>query len=95
MFFAGVLKVKQKIAGSGSGSISQRHGSANPDQYQNVTDPQQCQDDFSFLVFADQNVCNSEINGKKENIFRQWILETANQAFLYANFILLPSFSVR
>jgi hypothetical protein len=31
-----------KIAGSGSesGSISQRHGSADPDPHQNVTDPQ-------------------------------------------------------
>ncbi len=31
-----------KIAGSGSGSISRRHGSADPDPYQNVTDPQYC-----------------------------------------------------
>jgi hypothetical protein len=35
-----------KIAGygskSGSGSISQRHGSADPDPYQNVMDPQHC-----------------------------------------------------
>jgi hypothetical protein len=29
-----------KIAGSGSGSISQRHGSADPDPPQNVMDPQ-------------------------------------------------------
>jgi hypothetical protein len=28
-----------KVAGSGSGSISQRHGSADPDPYQNVMDP--------------------------------------------------------
>jgi hypothetical protein len=33
-----------KIAGSGSesGSISQRHGSVDPDPYQNVMDPQHC-----------------------------------------------------
>ncbi len=33
-----------KIAGSGagSGSVSQRYGSADPDQYQNVTEPQHC-----------------------------------------------------
>jgi hypothetical protein len=37
-----------KIAGSGtasesgSGSISQRHGSADPDLHQNVIDPQHC-----------------------------------------------------
>jgi hypothetical protein len=30
----------KKIAGSGSGSISQRHGSADPDPPQNVMDPQ-------------------------------------------------------
>ncbi len=29
-----------KTAGSGSGSISQKHGSADPDPYQNVMDPQ-------------------------------------------------------
>jgi hypothetical protein len=34
-----------KIAGSGSGSISQRHGTADPDPDppQNVMDPQHCQ----------------------------------------------------
>jgi hypothetical protein len=31
-----------KIAGSGSGSISQRHGSADPDPHQNVIDPEHC-----------------------------------------------------
>ncbi len=31
-----------KIARTGSGSISQRHGSPDPDPYRNVTDPQQC-----------------------------------------------------
>ncbi len=29
-----------KIEGSGSGSISQRHGSSDPDPHQNVMDPQ-------------------------------------------------------
>jgi hypothetical protein len=34
---------KQKITKiAGSGSISQRHGSADPDPYQNVMDPQHC-----------------------------------------------------
>ncbi len=31
-----------KIAEEGSGATSQRHGSADPDPYQNVTDPQHC-----------------------------------------------------
>ncbi len=31
-----------KIAEDGSGATSQRHGSADPDPYQNVTDPQHC-----------------------------------------------------
>jgi hypothetical protein len=38
-----------KIAGSGSGSISQRHGSADPDPPQNVMDPQHCMKDCSGL----------------------------------------------
>jgi hypothetical protein len=46
-----------KIAGSGSVSISQRHGSADPDPYQNVIDPQPCEKQkinlffFTFLTF--------------------------------------------
>jgi hypothetical protein len=37
-------KSNTKKAGSGSGSISQRHGSADPypDPHQNVMDPQHC-----------------------------------------------------
>jgi hypothetical protein len=31
-----------KIAGSRYGSLSQRHGSADPDPYKNVMDPQHC-----------------------------------------------------
>ncbi len=38
-----------KIAGSGSGSISQRHGSVDPDPPQNVMDPQHC----SILINED------------------------------------------
>jgi hypothetical protein len=37
-----VLKVTDKIAGTGAGSVSQRYGSADPDpdSYQKVMDPQ-------------------------------------------------------
>ena len=36
------MKVEETVSasGSGSGSISQRHGSADPDPHQNVMDPQ-------------------------------------------------------
>jgi hypothetical protein len=40
-----VLKVTEEIAGAGSGSVSQRYGSADLDPYQNVTDthdPRHC-----------------------------------------------------
>jgi hypothetical protein len=42
-FFVGVLSMT-KIAGSRSesGSISQRHGSADPDPHRNVMDPEHC-----------------------------------------------------
>ncbi len=40
-FFVGILgRSMTKMAGSGSGSISQRHGSVDPDPPQNVMDPQ-------------------------------------------------------
>ncbi len=35
-------KVVGSGVGSGSGSISQRYGSGEPDPHQNVTDPQHC-----------------------------------------------------
>jgi hypothetical protein len=37
-----------KLAGTGSGSIRQRHGSADPNPYQNVMDPQHC-----FIPYLD------------------------------------------
>jgi hypothetical protein len=43
-----------KIAGSGSasGSISQKHGSADPDPHQNVMDPEHCFRCFKALIKA-------------------------------------------
>jgi hypothetical protein len=35
-----MASVDPKMAGSGAGSISQRHGIPDPDPYQNETDPQ-------------------------------------------------------
>jgi hypothetical protein len=37
-----MMKVEGSGSESGSGSISQRHGSADPDPHQNVMDPQHC-----------------------------------------------------
>jgi hypothetical protein len=42
-----------KIAGSGSGFISQRHGSADPDPHQNVMDPQRCLKDMDITLMGD------------------------------------------
>ncbi len=57
-----------KIAGSGSRSISQRHGSPDPDRYQNVKDPQHC-----FLYCFDFNgwfyLCAFQVGDPDENIF--------------------------
>ncbi len=39
-FVGGILKVMTKRAGSGS--VSQRYGSADPVTYQNITDPEHC-----------------------------------------------------
>jgi hypothetical protein len=40
LFFVGVFKVNDETAESGSGFISRRDGSADPDPDQNVIDPQ-------------------------------------------------------
>jgi hypothetical protein len=41
-FFLASLMSLKKGVGSGSKSISQRYGSADPDPNRNVTDPQHC-----------------------------------------------------
>jgi hypothetical protein len=48
-FFFASLKSLKKGVGSrdGSGSISQRYGSADLDPHQNVTDPQHCCNQYS------------------------------------------------
>jgi hypothetical protein len=43
-----IMKIAGSGSESGSGSISQRHGSANPDPHKNVMDPQQ------WLILWDQ-----------------------------------------
>jgi hypothetical protein len=43
------------IEGSQSGSISQRHGSADPDPHQNVMDPQQCPQYFVKRFFKNRS----------------------------------------
>ncbi len=37
-----MIKIEGSASGPGSGSISQMHGSADPDPHQNVMDPQHC-----------------------------------------------------
>jgi hypothetical protein len=42
-FFASLMSKKKGVGfGVGSGSISQRYGSGEPDAYENVMDPQHC-----------------------------------------------------
>ena len=62
-----------KIAGSGSesGSICQRHGSANPDLYQNVMDPQHCCREIKFQeVNGKRFIANYSWSAGKEATFR-------------------------
>jgi hypothetical protein len=47
-----------KIEGSASGSISQRHGSADPDPHQNVMDSQHCFEGTKAFL-----------NGRKPSLF--------------------------
>jgi hypothetical protein len=55
LFFLESLKSIKKGVGSGvvsgTGSISQRYGSGNPDPHQNVTVPQHCS--LSYLNLSD------------------------------------------
>ncbi len=42
-----MMKIEGSGTASGSGSISQRHGSADPDPHQNVIDPQHCKKEYN------------------------------------------------
>jgi hypothetical protein len=58
--------MSKKIAGSGSGSISQRHGSADPDPdpYQNVMDLQHWKiTGISFRLSGPENGCSLSEGG--------------------------------
>jgi hypothetical protein len=49
-FFASLKSLKKGV-GSGSGSISQRYGSVDPDPHQKVTDRQHCIN-FSIILLT-------------------------------------------
>ncbi len=56
LFFAGISKVNDENSriwdpDPGSGSISQRHGSADPDPLQNVMDPQHWLYVLEYAIF--------------------------------------------
>jgi hypothetical protein len=59
-----------KIAGSGSGSVSQRHGSANPDPYQNVSDPQHC---ILKIIISISKCYNTRIQVLLRPRFLNWV----------------------
>jgi hypothetical protein len=40
LFFVGILKATEEKSGSGSKSVNQWYGSADPGPYQDVTDPE-------------------------------------------------------
>jgi hypothetical protein len=58
------------IAGSGSGSIGQRHGSAYSDTYQNVTDPQHRRKRNSKFRSASDTARQNDPRKKKEKKYK-------------------------
>jgi hypothetical protein len=59
--------MKVERSGSESGSISQRHGSADPDPQQNVMDPQHCREESSAPAAS---VANED--GQKGPVGEPW-----------------------
>ncbi len=49
--------MKKEGSESGTGSISQRHGSADPDPHQNVMDSQHCLGHIPSKIFTWLNLC--------------------------------------
>jgi hypothetical protein len=54
-----------KITGSGSESVSQRYGSADPDLYQNVTDPRHWKGAYMTNTFIYSNKTTRQKNKSK------------------------------
>jgi hypothetical protein len=54
-FFFSSLKTLKEGGGSGSGSIRQRYGSADPGPHQNVTDPQHRQEGWAYMAARVKN----------------------------------------
>jgi hypothetical protein len=65
----------KKIAGSGSGFISQRHVCADPDPYQNFTGPQHC-----MCVVSRSTDLNIQSGRVGENNFMCWCLRQLSQS---------------
>jgi hypothetical protein len=68
-----------KIAGSGSGSISQRHGYPDPDPHQNVMDPEHCVQGMKTFgidlkvaskFFSQKFACSSSVTGDDEIVIQ-------------------------
>ncbi len=59
-----MMKIEGSGSESGSGSISQRHGSADPDPHQNVMDPEHCATDTSYYEALNQ----ASITAKKNHM---------------------------
>ncbi len=84
-----------KIEGSGSGSISQRHGSANPDLHQNVMDPQHWFDalqvqrtEINIWAHVKKwlSVGNKRLPASKKN-YRLFLIQTKQRRFQLVNLI--------
>ncbi len=74
IFFVGVLKVTDERAGSGS--VSQRYGSDDPDPQQNVTDPEHCCSGTPCVFVIAEDILNSFQTSKclfETNEFKKFI----------------------
>ncbi len=69
MFLLASWRSMTKIAGSGSGSISQRYGSADPDPHKNIMDPEHwCQLTKRFTHSNNHNPSKSTILRKSKTL---------------------------
>jgi hypothetical protein len=71
IFFVAVLKVTDKKAGFGAGSVSQRYGSMDPDLYQNVTDLEHW---WSPTVFCSSKLPSPRGLRMIPTVFLSWVV---------------------
>ncbi len=84
-----------KIAESGSGSINQRHGSADPDPHQNVTDRNTAYNSPPALLIISYPMANHTIKSKKNRVLPAFMSKKTQGPVVHRLGVVVPQEQLR